>query len=311
MLQQVSTEPVAPALPYPLPSNRLRVRLDATFGEASTLVVSLAVYALALAAAVAALGLVDPARPILAVLAALLAATLVVFAFATLLDNASLYDPFWSVAPPLVLLHLLLQATPNARAWLVFALVCIWAVRLTWNCFDRWRSLADEDFRYRDLREKSGPLFPLVNLAGIELFPTLLVFAGCLPLFAVATSPEPLGWLDAVAALLMVAAIALETVADRQLRAHRATGGTGVLTSGVWARSQHPNYLGELGVWWSLFLFGLAAGAPFWTGLGALAMTALFRFVSIPLMLRRKRSRRPNYDDAVRGIPLLLPRLWR
>jgi steroid 5-alpha reductase family enzyme len=300
-------------LPQPTdPRARLRHRLDAALGNASTLVVCLVVYALALAAAIAALRLIEPAHPMLAVLAGMVAATLVVFAFATALDNASLYDPFWSVAPPLVMLQLLVAAgEPSARFWLVFALLGAWAARLTWNCFARWPRLDEEDFRYRDLRVQSGRLFPLVNLAGIELFPTLLVFAGCLPLLAVADSDRPLGWLDGVAALVMAGAIALETIADRQLAAHRARGDGSVLTSGLWGLSQHPNYLGELGIWWALFLFGLAAGAPWWTVAGALAMTALFRFVSIPMMLRRKRARRPGYDAAVAGIPVLVPRTLR
>jgi steroid 5-alpha reductase family enzyme len=289
---------------------RLRHRLDAALGGASTLLVCLVVYALALAAAIAALPFGGQDQPMLSVLAGMVAATLVVFAFATLLDNASLYDPFWSVAPPLVMLHLLVEAEePAGRFWLVFALISAWAVRLTWNCFARWPRLDEEDFRYRDLRAQSGPVFPLVNLAGIELFPTLLVFAGCLPLFAVAEQDRPLWWLDVLAALVMVGAILLETVADRQLAAHRASGDGSVLTQGLWARSQHPNYLGELGIWWGVLLFGLAAGAPWWTAIGALAMTALFRFVSIPMMLRRKRARRPGYDAAVAGIPVLVPRL--
>lgn len=288
-----------------------REALDSRFGDASTSLVCLVVYALALAAAHWATGLVG--GPILAVLASMVAATLVVFAFATLLGNASLYDPFWSVAPPLVLIHLILTADrePDARACLVLAVILVWSVRLTWNCMDRWRRLDEEDFRYRDLRAASGRLFPLVNLGGIELFPTMLVFLGCMPLIAVAETQAAIGPIDVAAAALAIGAIALETIADRQLRAHRLRGGGGILTSGVWGWSQHPNYLGEVGFWWALFLFGLAAGAPLWTGIGAVAMTALFTLVSIPMMLRRKRLRRPGYDGAVAGIPVLVPRPWR
>ena len=284
----------------------IRQALDARLGNASTLVMSLIVYALALGGASWAVGLTP--HPMLAALAGMVTATLVVFTAATLLGNASLYDPFWSVAPPLMLVWLLVaEGAAGWREALVFAAVLAWAVRLTWNCMARWRHLSEEDFRYRDLRAGTGGWFPLVNLAGIELFPTLLVFLGCLPLFAVASSTSPLGWLDLAAALLAGAAIAVETTADRQLRAHKRTGKREILTTGVWGWSQHPNYLGEIGFWWALFLFGLAAGAPWWTGAGALAMTALFWFVSIPLMLKRKRSRHPGYDEAVRGIAVLVP----
>ncbi len=293
------------------PRATLRKSLDRRLGDASTLVVCLPAYALAIAAAAWAASLAP--HPILGALSGMIAGTLAIYAVVLLFGNASIYDPFWSVAPPAILaLYLTAEAAPGegtTRIWLVTALVLAWAVRLTWNCLDRWRRLSGEDFRYRDLRRKTGRWFWLVNLTGIEMFPTLLVFAGCLPLYPVAISDAPLGWLDGLGLALALFAIGIETAADRQLRVHlRAPGAEGVLTSGVWGWSQHPNYLGEISFWWALLVFGLAAGAPWWMALGALAMTALFWFISIPMMLERKRARHPGYDDAVKGIPVLLPR---
>lgn len=292
---------------------RLRERADAMFGPASTTVVSLPAYALATWAAWASLRLWPMPSTLFAVALGMVVATLVIYAVTTLFDNASLYDPFWSVAPPLVLLYLAFEAGPpgdwSARLWLVLAIVGLWALRLTWNCMARWPRLGEVDFRYENLRAASGRWFWLVNLAGIEMFPTLMVFLGCLPLHAAALSDRPLGLLDLAAALLALAAIGIETQADRQLARHRRSEArSSVLTRGVWGWSQHPNYLGEIGFWWAILLFGLAAGAPAWAALGAIAMTVLFRFISIPLMLARKRLRRADYDAQVAGIPLLLPR---
>lgn len=291
----------------------LRNWVDARFGRASTSVVSLPAYALAIASAALALHLWPMPSTIAAVFLGMIVATLVIYAVAVLFDNASIYDPFWSVAPPVIVAYLAFTSGPPeswpARLWLVAAIVLAWALRLTWNCMARWPRLDGEDFRYRNLRAASGRWFWLVNLTGIELFPTLLVFLGCLPLHTVAVSSHPLGWLDVAATALALAAIALEAVADRQLTAHRRGPRRGtVLTTGVWTWSQHPNYLGELSFWWALLLFGLAAGAPLWTAIGALAMTVLFRFISVRMMVARKRAHHPDYDTRVSGIPLLLPR---
>lgn len=269
------------------------------------------VYAAALVVAAITVVLMGSATPILTAAAACIAATVIIFVFACWTGNASVYDPYWSVAPPLTLAWwMAVEAPVSAREWLVLALVTVWSVRLTWNCMLRWPDMGHEDFRYQDLRAQSGRLFPLVNLFGIELFPTLLVFLGCLPLLAVAQSDVPLGWVDGLAIALTAAAIWIETVADLQLRAHRVAEQPkpDILTTGVWGWSQHPNYLGEIGFWWGLCLFGLAAG-PFspWLIAGALAMTALFAFISIPMMLARKRKKIPDYDASVAGIPVLIP----
>jgi steroid 5-alpha reductase family enzyme len=177
----------------------------------------------------------------------------------------------------------------------------------------RWSSYSQEDFRYQNLRTRVGPWFPLIDLFGIELYPTLLVFLGCLPLIVVSGSEAPLGGLDGLAAAVTLTAILLETVADEQMWAYRKirTDEAPICRQGLWSRTQHPNYLGEILFWWGIWLFGLAADASaYWTITGAIAMTFLFVFISIPLMLTRKRERYENYDQLTKDIPVLLPRLF-
>jgi steroid 5-alpha reductase family enzyme len=273
--------------------------------------VCLIVYGAALIAATLTVVIMGPTTPILTALAACVVATFVIFGFACWTDNASVYDPYWSIAPPITLAWwMAIEAPISGREWLVLALVTLWSVRLTWNCMLRWPDMGHEDFRYQDLRTQSGKWFPAVNLFGIELMPTVLVFLGCLPLFVVAQSDAPLNMFDALALAVTAFAIWIETMADLQLRAHRTAPAPKpeILTTGIWGWSQHPNYLGEISFWWGLFVFGLAS-APFvwWTLPGALAMTGLFAFISIPMMLTRKRKRHPDYDAAVAGIPVLVP----
>ena len=79
---------------------------------------------------------------------------------------------------------------------------------------------------------------------------------------------------------------------------------------GLWAWSRHPNYVGELGFWVSLALFGLAAspGDWWWLFLGAAAMLAMFLGASIPMMEERSLARRPDYQDVVDRVPRFVPR---
>jgi len=115
--------------------------------------------------------------------------------------------------------------------------------------------------------------------------------------------------------LAVVGAVYLVTfaaeVADRQLHDYRlakARGEAGpVLNTGLWAWSRHPNYLGEMGFWWGLALFSVAVHAEWWRLSGALAITVMFVFVSLPMIEGRHRARRPEYEAlAARGV--LLPR---
>src|SRR5690606_31499943 len=100
----------------------------------------------------------------------------------------------------------------------------------------------------------------------------------------------PLNIMDFIAAGVTFSAITIQMLADLQLDKFNATKQAGdVLQTGLWAWSRHPNYFGELGFWFGLFLFGLAAlpSAFFWMSFGIVAMTSMFVFVSIPLMEKR------------------------
>jgi len=272
-------------------------------------------YLAALAGAVVTGAIMGHGSPILTVFVADCVATLVVFAASMAFENSSLYDPYWSAAPPVIALYwasapIGVEVVP-ARQWLVLALVFAWGIRLTLNWARGWPGLHHQDWRYDELRDNTNAPYWLVSLTGIHFFPTLIVFVGCLPLYAaLAIDARPLGILDALAFAVTASAIALETIADEQLRAFNRTKQPGeICTRGLWAWSRHPNYLGEMGFWWGLWLFGLAAAPEwYWSVIGGIAVTVMFYAASIPMLERRSHARRPGWAEHAKRVPAVLPR---
>lgn len=255
-----------------------------------------------------------PWEPLWRALAADLVATLVIFAYSRAYRNSSFYDAYWSVIPPLLAVYWLVAAGPElnqTRAWLVTALVTLWAVRLTWNWASHWTGMGHEDWRYAPLREKAGRLAWLMDLVAIHLFPTLQVFAGLLPVYAAThLGSAPLGWLDALAAAVVLGAVLIELVADIQLHRFLAQRQPGqIINTGLWAWSRHPNYFGELSFWVGLMLFGFAAypAGGWWLAIGAVLMAAMFFGASIPMMDQRSLERRPEYAEHMRKVSALIP----
>jgi steroid 5-alpha reductase family enzyme len=197
------------------------------------------------------------------------------------------------------------------RQMLAVSLLTLWAVRLTYNCLRRWEGLAHEDWRYTDLRKKTGPRYWLVDLTGIHLFPTIQVFLGCLALYpALSVGTGALGVLDGIAVLITSGAIWIEATADKQL--YRFLSGERkpgeILNKGLWASSRHPNYFGEIMFWWGLYVFGLAADSSYgWTIIGPLSITLMFLFISIPMIDKRSMERRPRYSDHMRKVSACVP----
>ncbi|MCG5434021.1 DUF1295 domain-containing protein [Mycobacterium sp. MYCO198283] len=241
-------------------------------------------------------------------------ATLVIFGFSRALRNSSCYDAYWSVIPPLLLGYWWYASddVDALRATLLAVLVAVWAVRLTGNWLATFPGLHHEDWRYGMLRDRAGRHECLVDLTAIHLIPTLQVFAGMLPVYVALTTPgRGVVWLGVVAFAVGLGAVALETVADVQLRRfvrERAPGQ--VMDRGVWSWSRHPNYFGEFGFWVALALFGVAAAPAqaWWLFVGAAAMLAMFLGASIPMMEERSAARRPAYADVVARVPRFVPR---
>lgn len=247
-----------------------------------------------------------------------LAATLAIFAFSFAFGNSSFYDAYWSVAPVPIAVYWAFASDPAGevavpeRQLLALAVLLLWAVRLTANWARGWQGLSHEDWRYVDIRAKTGPLYWPASLVALHGFPTAIVFLGLLPLWLALTSgARPLGVVDGVAVAVGLAGVALELVADEQLRRFRRSNPPPEATCerGLWAWSRHPNYLGEILLWVSLALFGLAAaGFVWWAWLGAAAMLGMFLLVSIPMKEARMLARRPGYAERQRRVSLLLPR---
>lgn len=277
-------------------------RSDATVAVAYLAALAVAVY----------VGLALPGRdPLVVAGAADLAATAVIFAGSVLIDNSSLYDPYWSVVPlPLALYFGARAGTLGSARMLAISVVLLgWGVRLTWNWRRGWTGLGHEDWRYADFRAKTGRFYWLMSAVGFHLFPTVQVFLGCVPLYYAANVTAPFGPLDALGPLVGGAGLLLQGIADEQLRAFRLSDRrTDTLETGLWAYSRHPNYFGEILIWWGVFLTGFAARPDVrWQVAGAAAITLMFVFASIPMMDKRMLARRPSYAARMRRVSGLVP----
>ena len=272
-----------------------------------------AAYVSALIAAISVGFLLKNQHNLLIVLGADVAGTVIIFLFSRLFNNSSFYDPYWSVAP-LAISFYLLFITDKITIYqiAITALVCAWGIRLTWNFLRGWRGLEHEDWRYVDFREKHGARYWPVSFWGIHLTPTIIVYLGCLPLFPALLSPScESGWLAFVSVIVTTLAIWIEGAADNQLRDFRREnhGSAKILKSGLWGRVRHPNYLGEILFWWGIFLFGLSADLGSWPMIvGPVVITALFVFISIPMIDKRMLRKRPEYAEHIANVPAIIPR---
>ncbi len=252
-------------------------------------------------------------HPLMLMLICDIAATLVVWFFGLIFKNASMYDPYWSVQSIVIIAGwLILRNTAlNAVDILMLIAVGFWAVRLTYNWASTFYGLKKtQDWRYVMLKQKNPKLFFITNLFGINLMPTLLVYLGTVPLYYVIFNNSAINGFTVFGLVIMIVATLIELIADVQMKNFKKTNTDQqqVMDKGLWTYSRHPNYLGEIAFWWGIFVFSFSyINTPLYIGLGAVSITLLFMFISIPMIEKKMLNTRPSsFKEYQKKVSMLL-----
>ena len=220
------------------------------------------------------------------------------------ITNASIVDIFWGagfvVVNTFYVFHL---EKIELRNLLVSVLVLIWGLRLT--MYLAYRNIGKgEDYRYQEFRKNYGEKrYWWFSYFQVFLLQGVLILIISLPLFGVHYSgfSAPLFWLDYLAILTWAIGFIFEAGGDYQLyrfKKNQKNKGK-VLNTGFWKYTRHPNYFGDVLVWWSYGLFSIAAGG-YWQIIGAIFMTFLIIKVSgVALLEKTLHNTKPKYKEYV------------
>ena len=253
--------------------------------------------------------------PLWALFCADVLATVVIWLFGLLYENVSVYDPYWSVFPPVTFL-LWAFYTHTWSLPVIFVLVAswYWGWRLTRNWAITFKGIAHEDWRYTQYRSKHPAIFHIINFFGLNMMPTLVVFLAMLPgleLFEWSLGVEDIHALYrngnysgiycavhlGIGFLICITAATIQLIADKQIHDFRAAHPGQYCNVGLWKRGRHPNYFGEILFWWGMWVMYTSLFGFNWLILGPIAMTALFLGISIPLMEKRQLKNKPGYAE--------------
>ena len=229
--------------------------------------------------------------------------------YSAIRKDVSIVDSLWSLFFLLMATIYALASEPlSARGWLVLVLVAVWAIRL--SAYITIRNHGEpEDYRYQTIRANNDPGFWYKSLFIVFLLQSTLAWIISLPLLAAVASTSDLGVLDALAVVVFALGFLFEAGGDYQLARFKSDPDNQgkVLESGLWRYTRHPNYFGDFCIWWSFYLFALAAGA-WWAIVAPLLMSVLLLKVSGVAMLEKTiAERRPKYADYIDNTNAFFP----
>ncbi len=243
----------------------------------------------------------------LSLLIADVAATIATFIFSVIFGNASVYDPYWSVQPPVILIAFAIGSELTVFGVLLLTVVSYWAIRLTANWAYTFANLNHQDWRYTMLKEKTGVFYPLINFVGIHMVPTLVVYGCILPTVWAVINGVTANLGSVFFLCLSLGAATMQGIADYEMHTFRKNRTGAFIRNGLWKYSRHPNYLGEILMWWGVALSVICAAPNAWyLAIGALANTVLFFAVSIP-MADGRQARKEGFAEYKQQTRMLLP----
>jgi steroid 5-alpha reductase family enzyme len=260
------------------------------------------------------------------------AVILLTFVVGQLTGNNSQVDKLWSIVPAPYAWYMTWKGGMDERMVLMSVLVTIWAARLTFNFARRggysWKFWeGEEDYRWEVLRQRPGFKNPFVwllfNLFFICFYQNTLIFMFTVPVIAgLAENAAPLGIFDYVLAIIFVALVVMEFVADQQQydfqtekyrrkNAGEEMGeyGDGFIQTGLWSKMRHPNYFAEQAIWVVFYLFSVAATGEWlnWTIVGAVLLVILFKGSS-DFSEEISAKKYPKYADYQKRVGRFLPK---
>jgi steroid 5-alpha reductase family enzyme len=228
------------------------------------------------------------------------------------LQTESFYD-LTGALTYLSVVWLAVALTPgqSASSLLLAACISLWALRLGSFLFLRIRA-DGKDSRFDQIKPYASRFLFTWTLQGLWV----VITAGC-ALAAITSGRMPeMGLPGLLGLTLWALGFTIEVVADSQKRRFRHTHGAGrFIDSGLWARSRHPNYFGEVMLWLGIALMALPAlqGWQWATLISPVFVFVLLTRVSGIPLLERKAERRwgqdPDWQAYKARTPALVPRL--
>ena len=193
---------------------------------------------------------------------------------------------------------------------LILLMVVIWGFRLIAHIHLRNKQ-KPEDQRYEEMR-KNWPEPVLAHIFfRVYMLQAVLLVVLSLPVIAVFMAGDAFNsdYVLAAGFAIWAFGLAFETVADQQLSefVRKNKNKAKVMDTGVWKYSRHPNYFGEVTLWWGIWLASMSINPVWWSVIGPLTLSFLILFVSGIPMLEKKYKNNPAFQEYAKRTSVFIP----
>jgi steroid 5-alpha reductase family enzyme len=216
-------------------------------------------------------------------------------------------DVAWGLGFPLLAaLSLLFKSEYGLIDYLLITFSLIWGIRLSLHIHSRNKG-KKEDFRYNQWRNEWGKSFYIRTFLQVFMLQGFLMTIIAIPLYIDSRSSFNIYSLIGVSIYLF--GLMFESISDYQLTKfiQDPTNKGKIMDRGLWKYSRHPNYFGEIVVWWGIFIFGFINGLSVYAIISPILISYLIIFVSGIPMLEKKYEGNVEFEKYKAKTSILIP----
>lgn len=186
---------------------------------------------------------------------------------------------------------------PISKLFISLILISFWGIRLASHIYKRNKN-RKEDYRYEQWK----------NNAYTKVFITQGFFMWLIG-WPILASKGNMEWFNLAGILVWIIGFYFEVVADRQLKkfVSNPKNKGKIMQKGLWAYSRHPNYFGEVTMWWGIWLLNF--NFNWWTLIGPATITFLILQVSGVPLLEKKYKDNKEFEDYKKRVSVFVP--WK
>lgn len=196
-------------------------------------------------------------------------------------------DIAWGMGFLFICFFLFLSQALYSISALIYTLVSLWGGRLVVHIGFRSKGKS-EDFRYKKWRQEWGKYFLIRSYLQVYILQGFFMWLIAIPIVIAGISPHHnVNTFTFVGFAIWLIGFSFEAIGDYQLSVFikNKTHKTDIMQTGLWRYTRHPNYFGEVLVWWGVFIITLPLQNGFWGIVSPLTITYLLLYVSgIPML---------------------------
>lgn len=235
-----------------------------------------------------------------------LTCALLIFLYASLWYGIAVYkqrndvaDIAWGLGYVFICFYLFLFQSNAHVSLLLYTLVTLWGLRLSFHIYTRNKSKT-EDFRYKKWRTEWGKTFYWRSFLQVFLLQGVILLIIISPIiFSTTVIHQPFDSITFIGVTLWIVGFFFQTVGDYQLKvfSKQRKSKDEIMQTGLWRFSRHPNYFGEILMWWSIYFIVLPFDNSLWFIISPVTITYLLLFVSGVPLLEAKYKGNKAFDN--------------